>query len=231
MAIKPGEVITYKDLVDHFFDWVKNKANLINVAETDDAYNRQVPEAWRTFSKQITKDRTGAKESRVQPVGALVELDQQSILGRVSINTVTADFNAFMTSRGLDVPSVQDTQITTRGIINFWNNVAIFCSTNIVLVSAGISLEGTDVPIIDKTVRRMYKPNRSWPSTPAIGNSELIVANDVTAMLGNLEEIVNSVSKMHQIIYKISAFSSSSSCCSSSSSSSSSSVYIAYMKI
>ena len=87
------------------------------------------------------------------------------------------------------------------------------------------------MPLVDKTVRRMYKSNTSWPTAPSIGNSELIVASDVTTMLSNLEEVVNKVSKMHQLIYKISAFSSSSSCCSSSSSSSSSSIYIAYMKI
>lgn len=231
MAIKPGEIITYKDLTDHFFNWIKNSANLINVAETDEEYNRKVPEQWRNFSERIVKERTGVKESRPQSVGALVELDPQSKIERVSINTVIEEFNAFMRSRGLDVPSVQNTQITTRGIINFWNNVAIFCSTNIVLVSAGITLDGESVPLVDKTVRRMYKSNTSWPTAPSIGNSELIVASDVTTMLSNLEEVVNKVSKMHQLIYKISAFSSSSSCCSSSSSSSSSSIYIAYMKI
>ena len=30
MAIKPGETITYGDLVQHFFDWIQNDANLLN---------------------------------------------------------------------------------------------------------------------------------------------------------------------------------------------------------
>lgn len=222
MAIKPGEIITYRDLVNNFFDWIQNSANLINVAESDEAYNNNVPKEWRSgYTRKIETDRTGVHEDApIQKVGANITIKTSSIIPRVSINTVKQEFNAFMRNRGLDNDSKLNTTVTTRGIINFWNNVATFCSTNIVLVS---SCENT-------IVKKMYRSNTSWPSVPDIGDSELIVAEDVLSMLGNLEETVNRIAKMHQILYDIAAFSSSSSscCCSCSSSSS---IYIAYMNI
>ena len=222
MAIKPGETITYRDLVNNFFDWIQNSANLINVAESDEAYNNNVPKEWRSgYTRKIETNRTGVHEDApIQKVGANITIKTSSIIPRVSINTVKQEFNAFMRDRGLDNDSKLNTTVTTRGIINFWNNVATFCSTNIVLVS---SCENT-------IVKKMYRSNTSWPSVPDIGDSELIVAEDVLSMLGNLEETVNRIAKMHQILYDIAAFSSSSSscCCSCSSSSS---IYIAYMNI
>ena len=225
MAIKPGELITYGDLVDHFANWIQNEANLINVANTDDEYNQKVPREWRRgYSRTVDTDRSGAKEpAPINKVGATITIVDNSIIDRVTPAKVMEEFDRFMTNRGLSVSQKRDTLITTRGIINFWNNVAAFCSTNIVLVSSN---ENT-------TVRRMYKSNTSWPAVPNVGDSELIIASDVTTMLSNLEEVVNRTSKLHQIIYDIAAFSSSSSSssCSCSCSSSSSSMYIAYMNI
>lgn len=221
MAIKPNETITYGDLVENFKNWIQNKANLINVANDDNEYNRKVPEEWRSgYVKNLSVSRTNAQEpGPIQNVGASLKIRESSVIGRVSIDTVMSQFNQFMSSRGLSTKT--DTQISTRGVINFWNNVAAFCSTNIVLVSSN---EKT-------TPQKMYKSNTSWPSVPNIGDSELITASDVTTMLSSIEDIVNKTTKLHQIIYDISAVSSSSSsscCCSCSSSSS---VYIVYMNI
>ena len=63
MAIKPGETITYGDLVQHFFNWIQNDANLLNVAETQEAYVSQVPIEWRTdFKKRFDIERTSSKD-------------------------------------------------------------------------------------------------------------------------------------------------------------------------
>lgn len=227
MAIKPGETITYGDLVQHFFNWIQNDANLLNVAETQEAYVSQVPIEWRTdFEKRFDTERTSSKDSGyndpVVKVGAVMTANSSTVLPRVSINDVRKDFNTFMHNRGMDAKT--DTLISTRGIINFWNNVATFCAYNIVIVSSN------ERPVPS----RMYKKNQSWPTQVNVDDSELIVAEDVTKMLANLEEVVNRTARMHQVVYDIAAFSSSSSSSSSSCSSScssSSSIYIAYMNI
>lgn len=225
MAIKSGEIITYKNLVDHFLDWVENRAGIININNLNN-----VPTSWKSYDKTIVVERADVHENQpINNVGVQINLDTNSTPKVVTMATIKSEFNDFMETRGLANYQNIDTPVTTRGIINFWNSVAAFCSTNIQLVSAGVTFNDSD---IDRNVRRMYKSNRNWASIPNIGNGELIIASDITTMLGNLEEVVNNVSKMHQIVYNISAFSSTSSSCSCSScSSSSSSMYIAYMNI
>lgn len=225
MAIKSGEIITYKNLVDHFLDWVENRAGIININNLNN-----VPTSWKSYDKTIVVERADVHENQpINNVGVQINLDTNSTPKVVTMATIKSEFNDFMETRGLANYQNVNTPVTTRGIINFWNSVAAFCSTNIQLVSAGVTFNDSD---IDRNTRRMYKSNRNWASIPDIGNGELIIASDITAMLANLEEVVNNVSKMHQIVYNISAFSSTSSSCSSSScSSSSSSMYIAYMNI
>jgi hypothetical protein len=115
--------------------------------------------------------------------------------------------------------------ITTKGALNFWNNIASFCSVRLVYISSA-----TANPTL------MYKSdNVSYPDVPVSDDGELITAEQVKRMLSNVEDTINKVTKTTSVKYTMilnscSCSSSSSSSCSSSSSSSSS-MFIAYMKI
>lgn len=230
MAISPDNIITYKNLTDSFLAWLKTSCKNIG-----SSYASDVPDYlkanYTTKVSQIVKayNKDGAETNA--EAGINISIDNASVIPLVNVSQVESDFNAFMSSRGINIKS--DLKITTRGVINFWNNVASFCSSNILFVS------GSSSDTQKKTaVKRMYKSVNNFPTVPGTVEGELISSADVETLLSNLEETINRTSKTHQLVYNMVAFSSSSSsssscsCCScSSSSSSSSSMFIGYMKL
>lgn len=231
MAISPNNIITYKNLTDTFLAWLKTSCKNIG------SYASDVPAYFKKNYKTKVSDKVKAFNqdgvATEAEAGVNINIRNTSVIPTVTIATVESDFNSFMQSRGINTKS--DLTITTRGIINFWNNVASFCSVNILFVTG--SSAGTSPTV--KTFR-MYKTKGGgeYPSVPGTTEGELISSNDVKTLLSNLEETINKTSKTHQLIYDMVAFSSSSSsssscsCCSCcSSSSSSSSAFIVYMKL
>lgn len=198
--------LTYGQLTTQFLNWIKNNCSNIN------SISESVPEEYKDGYT-------------VNLANATYSISMQAFYNVVSSDTVDSQFNDFMSSRGIIAKS--SVKVSTKGIINFWNNVAAFCSVRIVMITGVFSNGG---------VVRMYNPNGvTYPEVSGYSGTELIAAADINSALGGLEGILNNVSKALKVNYSQTKIwcscSSSSSSSSSSSCSSSSSAFIGYMKI
>lgn len=194
--------VTYRDLIDQFFAWITNNVHNVEV------YSPHVPASARpgyTFTERYSRG------------GYTVTIVESSLLPVVTQAQINKDFNNFMATHG--VFQKENLDVTSRGLLNFWANVASFCAPRLVLISG---------QYIDQSLI-MYKSGpASYDRVVEVDNlSDAVDANDINAMTRGLLSVTNP-SKLHKITYKIDAFCSCTS--SSSSSSSSSSMFVAYMK-
>ncbi len=239
MAINPNNIITYSELTSTFLNWLKTSCTNIG-----SDYSSSVPAYFK--SSWTNKDVVKSTVNAFNPSGAATNaacgvkasIVSSTVIPVVNVSKVTSDFNSFMQARSIDTKS--DKPITTRGVINFWNNVAAFCTSNILFVTGqkwGVA-SPTDTLTPETKKLKMYKSVCDYQPVTTPPEGELISSADVKEFLKDLEKIINDTAKTHQIVYTMTAYSSSSSssCCSSScscssSSSSSSSMFIGYMKL
>ena len=227
MSFSPDNKIYYKDLID-------NAKNLIlDICQNVDSY-RDVPEGYKSGfasgSREIVINRHNGKKG-YQQSGYNYNISSftsstNKVLNIVSSDKVISDFESFMESRGIMAKS--NSPVTTKGLLNFYNNLAAFCSVRIIVVSGN--------PYRDRFPSAIFynQESVSYPSVDSIEEGEQITAEDVNSALTALTTTMNNINKGYSVRYDLKGWSSSS-CSSSSSSSSSSSncssIFIAYMKI
>jgi len=195
-------VITYVTLRNAFVDWIKTIADNLDLAN--------VPAQFKTpFSMETPHVNLGYVTVTLQ--------DNQGIQ-QVSQNQIIIDVDDFMSARGIDTKS--NKPVTTKGIIQFWNYAAIFCTARL---TRAVSTVTNKTPLIYRTGTVSY-------ASPGISDdNNYIVNTDINNALAALMSTINNYSKVISMVYSYAAHCC---CCSSSSSSScSSSVFIGYMKL
>ena len=225
MSFSPDNKIYYKDLID-------NAKNLIlDICQNVDSY-RDVPEGYKSGfasgSREIDINRPSGQK-RYQHSGYNYNISSftsstNKVLNIVSSDKVISDFESFMESRGIMAKS--NSPVTTRGLLNFYNNLAAFCSVRIIVVSGN--------PYTDRFPSAIFynQESVSYPSVDSTEEGEQITAEDVNSALTALTTTMNNINKGYSVRYDLNSWSSSSSSSSSSSCSSNcSSIFIAYMKI
>ena len=219
MAVNPNSEIFYKDLIE------SAENMLVEVCQNIGEY-KNVPNQYIEGNIVATK-----KVSRNQPIEHPSYFQYSvkpgdPVLGIVGKSKVLSDFESFMESRGIMAKS--NSPVTTKGLLNFYNNLAAFCSVRIIVVSGN--------PYRDRFPSAIFYNQESvlYPSVDSIEEGEQITAEDVNSALTALTTTMNNINKGYSVRYDLKGWSSSS-CSSSSSSSSSSSncssIFIAYMKI
>ena len=220
MAVNPNSEIFYKDLIE------SAENMLVEVCQNIGEY-KNVPNQYIEGTIVTTKN-----VPRNQPIQhpSYYQYSVKSgdpVLGIVGKSKVISDFESFMESRGIMAKS--NSPVTTKGLLNFYNNLAAFCSVKLLLVT-GNTFETTLPAVVFYNPETVY-----YPSVQSIVDSETLETQDAITALKALTETMNSVSKGHVIQYnyvgKSSSSCSSSSSSSCSSSSNCSSIFIAYMKI
>mgnify|MGYP007054408830 CR=1 FL=1 len=211
--------ITYQDLYNSLFNWIKNNCNNI------DNYSSNVPAAAKSGWSTTIKNAGGGTPSTGAAAGGGISLAvDSSVIPVISSTTVNNELTNYLNSIGIMGKAAE--VVTTNGIISFWNAAANFCSGKLVFISG----QYVYTPLL------MYKSSGSIPSSSiTLVNNEKITASSINNMLTVFNNAVMGGVRAHKINYTVTAVSScscSSSCSSSSSScSSSSSVFIGYIKI
>lgn len=238
MAIAPNSTITYGDLIqqvlNHIFAVCQNIDTLKNIPSgfITGTYNPNIFH----WTEMVTNPHCGmchhAPGESLQNrwiVGTVI-----SGIEAIPKQRVINQFNAFITQRG--IASRVNQLVSTKGLLHFYNTVSSFYTERVCIMTAS----GVNKKVIfyyDGSVTYVPVPDGSGGS-----NSELIVSNDINALLQNLNMVLNKTSKAVSPKYSTLAYKSSCSCSScsssscsssscSSSSSSSSSWFIGYMKI
>lgn len=204
MTISTDKQITYLDLKNKFLEIAKK-----NFANLESNYSN-IPEEFKpAFTRELSRQNLG---------GVFVAIEDSSAIQQVSLTEISSELNSFMSSRGINTK--ENSPITTKGIINFWNNAAIFCATRARMATSPYNGQAFLIYITGEV---------SYATPGIIDEIGPMNNTDVDAALNSLLSSINSTIKVYPIIYKYTAVCSCSS--SSSSSSCSSSVFIAYMNL
>lgn len=215
MAITPGVPLTYDDLVSTALVKIKSLCHNIN------AYSASVPDQVKGAVGYTQTDSLNMAKYTYT-----LEANTDGVIGIVPESTVDTQFNNFISYSGIG--SKGNKPITTRGIMNFYNNLSSFCAVRLVSVSSQLAPN----PVM------FYNavPADNISTYPNIAQNtdslDYVGSTDVTTLLNSLNESLNKVTKTHTVQYATSiSCSSSSSSSSSCSCSSSSSIYIAYFNL
>lgn len=217
MALLPNASVTYGDLITEAYN------KIIALVQNRDAYSNAVPAEIKAGYKKTTT--ITLDHALNKPVTYTFVMPTDPRLAVVSTQQINTDWNNFLTSRGLSSQANQP--ISTRGILNLYNNIAAFCSVKLILVTSQLT----------STECVFYNPvDTNYPDVPSTDPNEYITYADITELLDVLSDTINSVTKLYIARYNIttascSCSSSSSSSSSSCSCSSSSSIFIAYFKL
>ena len=209
MAISKGQKITYNDLVSQVISKIENVCQ--NVGSF-----RGVPAAMQYG--HVNYNATGGNGQNFK-----ITVDDSMVQNTVSLSDVQSQLTSFLNTRGISTSAVGNKVITTRDMLNFYQNVAIFVSAKIVQIRGMFS---------DK-VLLFYDKSATPDTAQNIGTNSpgtTITSANLTGLLQKLETNLANISRTHMLKQSWSVTCSCSSS-SSSSCSSSSSLFIAYMRL
>lgn len=196
----------YRVLLTNYLQW------LIAVCQNIDSF-KNVPASAKAGYK---------KSYRVALAGIDVRIKDANAIAVVPYTTVTQQLDQFLASRG--IASKGDSELSSGGLLNLWNQLSIFTATKVRTV---LAYEQT-VPTV------AYYPNATTFQSLNTRESRMVSASDVNDYITSLDALVKyqSTSRLIYTVTAVSSCSCSSSCSSSSSTSCSScSLFIAYMKL
>ena len=153
--------------------------------------------------------------------GVDIALNSNNAVQQVSSTQVSNELASFLSSRGIS--SKLNTTISSSGLLNIWNQLAVFTATKVRTVIG-----------YDGSYCTAYFPNQTTYQQLTATDSSLIQARDVNDLVTSLNALVKyqNATRLTYTISAVSSSSCSSSCSSSSSTSSSScSLFIAYIKL
>lgn len=219
MTIEKGQKITYADLISGVYE------KIVSICGNVDGYSSSSSLRSGHTYKASYNSNPGSAQSSGLNVTATME--SSSYLSTVNSSTVKSQLESFFASRGLDSKSGE--YVSTRGMINFYANLAAFLSAKLMKV----------VSSYDNATSTYYY---SAGSVDNLSNAPNLPGIDIPTTESEFNSFVTNISNDWNVYvtrysYSItcSSSSSSSSCssCSSSSSSScsSSSFFIAFMRL
>ena len=209
MAIAKGQKITYNDLMSKVISKIESVCQ--NVGSF-----RGVPAEMQ--QGHVNYNATGGNGQNFK-----ITVNDSIVSSTVSLSDVQSQLTSFLNTRGISTASVGNKVITTRDMLNFYQNVAIFVSAKIVQVRGMFS----------EKVLLFYDKSASLDTAANIGTNNpgtQITSSNLTTLLQKLETNLANITRTHMLKQSWSVTCSCSSS-SSSSCSSSSSLFIAYMRL
>ena len=117
--------ITYGDLIQQV------KTKLVAIAKNESSkFASQVPAEYKAnYSQKKVVSRSGSGGFQRETVESGITANISNAIGSVSADTIRSQLDTFLQQRGISDKS--STKITTRGLLNFYNNVAAFCTAKL----------------------------------------------------------------------------------------------------
>lgn len=211
MAIETDSNITWSELISKAEENLRTNIENLSGNTIPDEF-RSDRDIWVSSTSVRTQQRT----ANVTTYGK-----SNSNWTNVSWDTVKNDFHAFLHSKNLDTNDRADQLVSTRLILNFFENLSLFYTNRLILVYS---------PLGNKPKKLYYYNNGSSYSswTGSISNIESPVqdiptaATDVKTLMTSIDANLKNKVKTYEQSYTFTT-ACSSCCCSCSSSSSSSS--------
>ena len=119
MAIESGDIITYSDLTDFVVERITTRCKNVDGYSADVA-NELRPGYAYTIANNAAR--------------VTITVQNSAYLNTVTSATVRSQLESFMASRG--IASKAKTPVTLKGMINFYNNVAVFIGQRFVVVGS-----------------------------------------------------------------------------------------------
>lgn len=213
MAIASNNTITWKELVQ------QAKNNLANSIEN--LSGASIPDAFNGTDLFVSKSNCTVHKNHKPEISSWARSNKAWEV--VSKDVVLNDFEAFLNNKKLNSTDRENQIVSTRLILNFFENLSLFYMNRLVVVYSPITNE-----------KKLYYYNNgssysSWAGAVANVGSEAseppIGNNEIKTMLSNIDKNLKNKVKTYNQEYTFWTSSSSSSCSSSSSSSSSSSCW------
>ena len=191
MAITKNSIIYYKDLIDASKEMIKN------IAQNIGSYTGNIPSSYRPGNSTTTPN-ISRWEPHTRYVYKATNMtympENDGTLSIVQVSQFENEFDSFMESRGILAKANQP--ITTRGMINFYNNLAAFCGSRLLLVSGD--------PFLNDGRSVVYYKSGSdiqVPSVPMLPEGNLLTSAEVNTSLSLLMNTMNNVNKGYVINY------------------------------
>lgn len=229
----PNVTITYGTLMTNTLNTILSLVQNADTTTTDH-YSSSVPEEFKPGYRSETVFKrpgySGQNQSLLKNMTYYMDRVSDSHLDTTTPSTITSEFNAFMAARGVTANSTK--VVNTRGLLNFYNNVASFISKKLILVTS--QLNSAEVIFYDPVTYTDSEYPAVTPYTDDV--KDTLCSTEIDEVLTSLRDTINNVSRVEIVRYATSYVSSSCSSSSSSSSSScscssSSSIFIGWWKI
>ena len=158
MAVNPNSEIFYKDLIE------SAENMLVEVCQNIGEY-KNVPSQYIEGNIVTTKNVPRNQATQHPSYYQYSVKSGDPVLGIVGKSKVLSDFESFMESRGIMAKS--NSPVTTKGLLNFYNNLAAFCSVKLLLVT-GNTFETTLPAVVFYNPETVY-----YPSVQSVVDSEI----------------------------------------------------------
>ena len=206
--------ITFQDVINKYITW------LTTTCQNIDSYSDTVPDSAKPgYSYDYKKITTASTKAGG---GINISLSTQNSIAVTDLDTINTQLSNFLSSRGILAKQTQ--KLTSKSLMNLWNQLAIFSATKIAVV----------VPWDSNEKFWFYDASKTTFSSVSFKEGESIDTSSVSDMITAIDSLAKNLT-LTQLKYSITAVSccscSSSTSSSSSTSCSSSSLFIGYIKL
>lgn len=206
--------ITFQDIINKYINW------LVSTCQNIGSYANGVPDSAKVGYDFNYKTQTVNNTN--SGGGINIKLTSQNGIPTVTLDTINSQLSSFLSSRG--ILAKQDQKLTSKSLINLWNQLAIFSATKVAIV----------VPWDSPNRYYFYNANKNTFSSVAYQQGEEVDSSSVNDMITAIDSLAKNAT-LTQLKYSITAVSScscsSSTSSSSSTSCSSSSLFVGYVKM
>lgn len=189
MALNPEDSLTYGELLTLFKKWVKSNCNNVGSYSTavDACLKSGFSRRYSYQSSNITKYVT-------------LSINSWDVVPVVTTNTIDSQIDEFFTDR--NIVQRQDNYVTTSGIINFWNNIAIFCNKRLYLVASQYA--PTPILMYNSSTVRAFDPLINLTDKNTVQKESVVPAQDFITIAKAFDSALLDFAKEKYIIYAVS---------------------------
>ena len=189
MALNPEDSLTYNDLLILFKSWVKSNCNNVG------SYSAAVDVSLKSgFSRRYSY-----QSNNVTKYATLL-INSWDVVPVVTESTIDSQIDEFFTSR--NIIQRKDFYVTTSGIINFWNNLAIFCNKRLYLVASQYA--PNPILMYNSGTVKAFDPLDNLTDTNSIQKESVVPSQDFITIAKAFDSALVDFAKEKYVIYAVS---------------------------
>lgn len=189
MALNPEDSLTYNDLLILFKSWVKSNCNNVG------SYSAAVDASLKSgFSRRYSYQSGGTTKY------ATLSINAWDVVPIVTESTIDSQIDEFFTDR--NIVQRKNFYVTTSGIINFWNNAAIFCNKRLYLVASQYA--PNPILMYNSSIVRVFDPLPNLTDTNSMIKESVVPAQDFITIAKAFDSALVDFAKEKYVIYAVS---------------------------